>query len=52
MDHRVKPGGDEVKELAMAHIRFDFGSLTLDAELLDTRPRKRSRRRCRLRARR
>jgi hypothetical protein len=36
MDHRVKPGGDEVKELAMAHIRFDFGSLTLDAELLDT----------------
>jgi hypothetical protein len=33
MDCRVKPGNDE--EMKM-RIRFDFGSLTLDAELLNT----------------
>ena len=35
MDRRVKPGGDKHGD-DMPRIRFDFGSLTLDAELLDT----------------
>jgi hypothetical protein len=36
MDGRVKPGHDERGVLYMPRIRFDFGSFTLDAELLDT----------------
>src|SRR6201993_2946297 len=35
MDGRVKPGHDE-GEAMPRRIRFDFGTLTLDAELLDT----------------
>ncbi len=35
MNDRVKPGR-EIKGVFMARIRFAFGSLTLDAELLDT----------------
>jgi hypothetical protein len=35
MDCRVKPGNDEGREKTM-RIRFDFGSLALDAELFDT----------------
>jgi hypothetical protein len=51
-------GGGETDELAdnqgrhKMRIRFDFGSLTLDAELLDTPTAKRSPRRCRCRRRR
>lgn len=35
MDRRVK-SGDDIGVLIMARIRFDFGSLSLDAELLET----------------
>ncbi|MGZ3327885.1 MAG: cyclophilin-like fold protein [Xanthobacteraceae bacterium] len=35
MDARVKPAHDQAGSI-MARLRFDFGTLTLDAELLDT----------------
>jgi hypothetical protein len=35
MDCRVKPGNDDWGK-SMSRIRFDFGTLTLEAELLDT----------------
>jgi hypothetical protein len=40
MDCRIKPGNDaedlETRAAAMPRIRFNFGAITLDAELLDT----------------
>jgi uncharacterized protein len=35
MDARVKPAHDQAGSI-MARLRFDFGTLTLDAELLET----------------
>jgi hypothetical protein len=49
MDARVKPAHDGIS--TMARIRFDFGTLSLEAELLDTPPRGRSPPRCRSRPR-